>query len=406
MWTTFLNTVRCQLRRPSMLVWVFAFPVILSTIFVFMFSSLSTDGVPDAVRVAVVRDEAWDASTFSAVVDALSGASGEKAGTDAGADDALLEVHAAKDEKTAQKLLDRGDVLGIYAVDGQGEPSLTLAATAPSGLSQSVFEADCSILDSIASSYSQNAALIKTVAGEDPAALSDSGRIERTLGLGADVKQVRLTHGTPDEGVRYYYALLGMAALMAAQGAAVAVVELHPGESEVGARVCVSGTSRVRRFVGALAGSWVVSMLGLALAFAFMRLVAGVDFGGRDGLCVLGLATSSLLATGIGAAVGVLPLRGGIKARTGALTALSCLASLFAGLYGEGAMQLSDNLARAVPISVWVNPARLITDQFYSLYYYDSLAPFALRALVCVGAAAVLLLVASVATLRSGYEYR
>ena len=29
MLTTFLNTLRTQLRRPDMLVWVFAFPVIL-----------------------------------------------------------------------------------------------------------------------------------------------------------------------------------------------------------------------------------------------------------------------------------------------------------------------------------------------------------------------------------------
>lgn len=395
MWTTFLNTVRRQLRRPSMLVWVFAFPVILSTIFVFMFSSLSTDGVPDAVRVAVVRDTAWDESTFSQVVDAL-----------AGADDALLKVHAAKDAKAARALLDRGDVLGVYSVDAQGEPSLLLRSSAPAGLSDTVFAADRSILDSVASSYRQNEALIASVAEDDPAALADPSALKRALGLDMGVKQVRLTHGTPDECVRYYYALLGMAALMAAQGAAIAVVELRPGESELGARVCASGTSRVSQLLGALAGSWLVSLLGLGLAFAFMRLVAGVDFGGRDLLCIAGLATSSLLATGIGAAVGVLPLRGGVKSRTGILTALSCLASLFAGLYGEGAMQLSDSLAKAVPASVWINPARLITDQFYCLYYYDSLAPFALRAGACVGIAAALLLIAAAVTLRSSHEYR
>ena len=54
MLTTFLNTLRTQLRLPGMLVWVFAFPVILCTIFLFMFSGLSTDGVPDPVPVAVV----------------------------------------------------------------------------------------------------------------------------------------------------------------------------------------------------------------------------------------------------------------------------------------------------------------------------------------------------------------
>ena len=54
MLTTFLNTLRTQLRRPGTLVWVLAFPIILCTIFLFMFSGLSTDGMPDPVPVAVV----------------------------------------------------------------------------------------------------------------------------------------------------------------------------------------------------------------------------------------------------------------------------------------------------------------------------------------------------------------
>ena len=62
MLTTFLNTLRTQLRRPDTLVWVFAFPVILCTIFLVMFSGLSTDGVPDTVPVAVVADSNWRGS--------------------------------------------------------------------------------------------------------------------------------------------------------------------------------------------------------------------------------------------------------------------------------------------------------------------------------------------------------
>ena len=205
--------------------------------------------------------------------------------------------------------------------------------------------------------------------------------------------------------MRYYYALLGMAALMAAQSAAIAVTQLQPGEGGLGARLCASGTGRMHMLLGALLGSWAVSTLALGLAFAFMRLVARIDFGGRDALCLLGLATSSLLATAIGTAIGAAPLRGGTKSRAGMVTALSCLASLFAGLYGEGAMQLSDSLAQAWPPSVWVNPARLITDQFYALYYYDSLAPFALRAAVCVAASVALMGVVAALTVRSSHEH-
>lgn len=392
MLTTFLNTLRTQLRRPDMLVWVFAFPVILCTIFLFMFSGFSTDGVPDPVPVVVVTDSNWRGSSFSQVVDALSGRS---------ADEALLDVTEAASADEARGVVEEGQAVGYLAVDAAGTPSLALARDAAGGLASSAFEADRSILDAVTSSYVRNEALVKAIAQKDPSVLSDPAALTRALGLSSGIERVRLTHGTPDETVRYYYALLGMAALMAAQSAAIAVTQLQPGEGGLGARLCASGTGRMRMLLGALLGSWAVSMLGLGLAFAFMRLVARIDFGGRDALCLLGLATSSLLATAIGAA----PLRGGAKSRAGMVTALSCLASLFAGLYGEGAMQLSDSLAQAWPPSAWVNPARLITDQFYALYYYDSLAPFALRAAACVAASVALMGVVAALTVRSSHEH-
>ena len=302
-------------------------------------------------------------------------------------------------------MVETGQAVGYLAVDAAGTPSLALAQGAAGGLASSAFEADRSILDAVTSSYVRNEALVKAIAQKDPSALSDPAALARALGLSSGIERVRLTHGTPDETVRYYYALLGMAALMAAQSAVIAVTQLQPSEGGLGARLCASGTGRMRMLLGALLGSWAVSMLGLGLAFAFMRLVARIDFGGRDALCLLGLATSSLLATAIGAAIGAAPLRGGAKSRAGMVTALSCLASLFAGLYGEGAMQLSDSLAQAWPPSVWVNPARLITDQFYALYYYDSLAPFALRAAACVAASVALMGVVAALTVRSSHEH-
>ena len=392
MLTTFLNTLRTQLRRPGTLVWVLAFPVILCTIFLFMFSGLSTDGVPDPVPVAVVADSNWHGSSFSQVVDALSGRS---------TGEALLDVTEVASAGEARGVVEAGQAVGYLAVDAAGTPSLALAQNAAGG----AFEADRSILDAVTSSYVRNEALVKAIAQKDPSVLSDPAALARALGLSSGIERVRLTHGTPDETVRYYYALLGLAALMAAQSAAIAVTQLQPSEGGLGARLCASGTGRMHMLLGALLGSWAVSTLALSLAFAFMRLVARIDFGGRDALCLLGLATSSLLATAIGAAIGAAPLRGGAKSRAGMVSALSCLASLFAGLYGEGAMQLSDSLAQAWPPSVWVNPARLITDQFYALYYYDSLAPFALRAAVCVAASVALMGVVAALTVRSSHEH-
>ena len=189
--------------------WVFAFPVILCTIFLFMFSGLSTDGVPDPVPVAVVADSNWRGSSFSQVVDALSGRS---------TGEALLDVTETASAAEAQGMVEAGQAVGYLAVDAAGTPSLTLAQDAAGGLASGAFEADRSILDAVTSSYVRNEALVKAIAQKDPSVLSDPVALARALGLSSGIERVRLTHGTPDETVRYYYALLGMAALMAAPG--------------------------------------------------------------------------------------------------------------------------------------------------------------------------------------------
>ena len=87
--------------------------------------------------------------------------------------------------------------------------------------------------------------------------------------------------------------------------------------------------------------------------------------------------------------MGTLP-KTSLSIKVGILTGLTCFLSLFAGLYGEPCMQLADEVARNFPVLAALNPAKVITDAFYCLYYYDSLAPFAGKALTLVAMAAVL----------------
>ena len=57
MFNTIITTLKTLLRRPSTWVWGAIFPIALSTMFMFMFANLSSDGKIDPVPVAVVADE-------------------------------------------------------------------------------------------------------------------------------------------------------------------------------------------------------------------------------------------------------------------------------------------------------------------------------------------------------------
>lgn len=444
MWTTFKATVRTLLLTPSAVVWTLIFPIVLATVFNFMFEPMRSTGSVEAVEVAVV-DDAWENSPFSQVVDTLSEA-----------DEPLLAVHPVATEQEARELIAEGSVAGAYIVDAAGNegnaeqsgsdeldaidaagpadaagaasgsgaaagssdvstatPTASDAGTlriilAPAGSgtsSDASYDINRAILESVATSYLQRVALIEDLAAHDPAALSDPTTVQNALGLGVSVREVSLTNAQPDSMVRFYYALLGMASIFAAQLAGESVWRLQPTSSAAGARRAVSGTSRMRLLIPTIGACWAVSTTFLAIAFGYICLTAHIDFSGREGLCLVGIAASSLLSCGIGALVGALPGRMGSDSRRGILTALTCLLSLFAGLYGESTMELADTVAHVFPAATWLNPVCLIRDLFYTVYYYDTLVPFSLRLAACAGIAAVLLAVSAACMRRSAHEH-
>ena len=399
MGTSFLVSVKSLVRTPSVIVWVLAFPLIMSAIFLFMFSGMRTDGVVDPVPVALVApvDEKDDASagSFTQVVDALA-EPGE---------DRLLDLRRVRTADEAEVLLASGEIDGYFEIASDGAPALTVGSAYTLSSVDGETAVNRTILETVASSYVQSRALLEEVAQRDSAALADPAAVADALGIHVAVEQAQITHARPEEIVRYYYALLGMSTLMASQAGMLAVAYAQPGVSALGARRAVSGTSRLRQLAGCVLGAWAVSTVALALAFAFLRLVAGVDFGGREGLALVSVAVCALLATALGACVGALPLSAGISARSGILTALTCVLSLFAGLYGTAAMELADNLAHTLPWTSWVNPTKLVCDTFYALYYYTSLAPFAARLAACVAGALALLAVAGAIFRRQSYEH-
>lgn len=298
MFNTIIITVKTLLRRPSTWVWGAVFPIALSTMFMFMFANLSSDGTVDPVPVAVVADEAWDASTFKDVATSLA-----KEG-----DDQLLEIHECDGAADANRALKAGEVAGIYTVDDAGTPKLTLLSSYDSSRATSVLT-DRSILETVASSYTQNAELMAQIAQDNPAALADPEAVARALSLEGGTRRVSLTRTTPDGTVIYYYALFGLVAMMSAEFAALSVVDLQPNLSGLGARRCVGGLSKTASLAGIFVGSWLVSFASMTIAIGYVRLVVGIDFGGREGLCLLGGAASALAATGLGFLWARFPLR-------------------------------------------------------------------------------------------------
>lgn len=389
MWNVFKGALTVLTRKRELFVWSLAFPIILSTMFMFMFSNLDDATAFDPVPTAVVADSAYEGSAFADVIDEL-GAAG---------DDQLLDVRSYATADEARAALFAGDVQGVISLDAEGTPLLVVS---PNSGGLGVEQIGRTILNTVVDTYVRNADLIAGIAKDNPLALADPSRIEDALAHGDATVQVSLTHAAPVQSVRYYYALLGMAALFCGQVGMLAICETQPNLSALGARRALGATSRGKTLTATLAASWLISFVCLLVAFLYMRFAVGIDFSGREGLCVAAIAVAALLSTALGTLLGSLPkVSLGVKA--GLLTALTCFLSLFAGLYGEPCMELADSITRNYPVLASINPAKVVTDLFYSLYYYDSLVPFTQKAGILLAMSAVLFAVSALFIRRQRY---
>ena len=204
--------------------------------------------------------------------------------------------------------------------------------------------------------------------------------------------ETTLTHFQPDEIARYYYALLAMSCMMAMGYSISTVAAAQANLSALGIRRTVAPLSRAKQLVAGFLSCWLCSSVALSIALAYIRLACNVSLGGREPAAILAVIIASFMTSSAGTLLGAVPK-------------LSCTLSLFTGLYGGFAMQISDWIARNAPILGTINPAQQVTNLFYDILYYDSYRPFITTCIILLAMSAVFLLAGIAMLRRQRYEH-
>ncbi|MEE0971084.1 MAG: ABC transporter permease [Bifidobacterium ruminantium] len=414
MWQTFLVNLKLHLREKTQLFWLFAFPIILATMFNGMFGNIAESFELHTLDVVVVEDTAWRTSYGAQTL--IDGLSSDSSASDTGgfakvdSDGGSKLVNATKVGSAAQakRLLADGTVQGmLQVVDGRLKLSVSQSTQSSASdvmASSSGLNISLTVLGNIVDLYNRNTDVVTEIAKNNPTALMDSAVTGSIGSANGYTKEIQLTNFKPSGTARYYYALLGMAALMAMSFAINAVTMTQANLSALGIRRSVSPLPKLRQLLAGFLSSWLCSFLSLTVAMLYIRFGCRISLGGREWAAVGACLVASFAASAFGTLLGALP-KIPTGAKHGLCTALACILSLFSGLYGQFAMQLSDQIAQHAPVLSLINPAQQITNLFYDILYYDNFKPFfttagilAAMSLVCLAAATVLLR-------RQRYEY-
>lgn len=409
MWTTFLTVLKVNLRNKAALFWMVLFPIVLATLFTGVFGNLEKGYSVTPVPMAVVQDANWKkAAATQMFVDALAGnSSAANADDDGTARVQLLTVTATDSVDGAKRLLADGTAKGYLTADNAGRIGITLgrdtAFSAGDSVNGSALSITLAALDTVIDRYNRTDAVTRQTLVNNPQALM-SQTFWNAVGSGSMTREVTLTNFKPDAMARYYYALLGMACLNALGYAADSVNMAQANLSALGIRRSVSPLHRSSQLLAGFLACWLCSFVALAVALAYTRYVCGVEIGGREPAAVLAVAVASFMASSAGSLLGAIP---GLSAsvKSGLVSAISCSLSLFTGLYGGFAMELSDWIARHAPVLAAINPAQQVVNLFYSLMYYDGYGPFLRTCGTLLAMSAVFLAAGTVMLRRQRYEH-
>ena len=396
MWNSFLINVKTSIRNTSSLFWVLAFPVILAALMLGIMSNLQDGYSAEAQHFAIVSDANWKASLGAdELVSSLS--KKPKAGTD---ETQLLIPTTVASRAEADTRLDSQKDIGYLYAGSDGRVNMVLSDREAANIQSDSTASEgitVSILSASLVSFNQANSAKAAMALPNTQILLQSGQQTYT-------KQIRLTHINPSMTAPYFFAVLAMACLIGASTAAEMIARTQPNLSALGARRASSPSPKWRQAAGAFLASWLFSAVSLLVAYIFVRTVCGVQTGSRDPIALIAIAVGTFMATAFGSMMGAIP-KLSTETKVGLVIGIDCTLSAFIGLYGSLAMDLNNAIQEHAPIFHLLNPIKQVSNLFYDIVYYDSLAPFARTCGILAIMAAVFLAICGLFLRKQRYEY-
>ena len=347
----FFNRLKCTVRDKELIFWTLIFPLVLATFFNLAFSGISKAEVFNAVDIAVIDNEQYQKDIdFKNFIEQHS-----KDDPDSDNDVKLFNVKVVSEEE-AHRLLDNNEIVGYVTY---GNP--IRLAVKNSGFEQT-------IIKEIFDQYSQTVSSVITIVKHHPSALQN-GLAEDVGKRWSFTREVQIgTKGKPDTTVNYFYTLIAMSCFYGAFFGLKEVTDIQANLTKRAARLNVAPVHKLKALTAGLLAGVLVSFAEIILLLCYLVFVFKIDFGNQMGFILLTGIAGCGAGISFGALLGSSNKKGeGVK--TAILIVSTMTASFLAGMMFD---KMKYIVQQNVPILSYINPIALITDAFYSLYYYDT----------------------------------
>ncbi len=364
----FKYTLKILFKNKMLIFWTFAFPIILGTFFQMAFSDIEKNEKLDIIDIAIVNNQEFkDNTIYRESFKALS---------DKESENRLFSIQYVTEEK-AQNLLSDDKIIGYFLLKDDN-PKVVVGT---SDINQTILKF---VVEEISSKLEimRNVANLKIEEEKKNMPLGDMGNynslyasvygqvMEMSKENNTNIKNISSNHLSYT--MIEFYTLIAMACLYSGILSMFAMNQSLANMTTTGKRMAVSPTSKRKIILSSVLASYLTSLIGIFLLFLYTIFVLHVDYGNQI-LYIILLAFAGSLA---GLSLGVVTsccFKVSDNTKTGIIISITMLGCFLSGMMGITMKYIVD---KNIPIVNKLNPANMITDGFYSLYYYDTLDRF------------------------------
>ena len=358
----FKYSLKTLFKNKMLIFWTFAFPIILGTFFNMAFADVINKEKLDIIDIAIIDNEDYQNNKiFKTAFESLS---------DENSEDQMFNTKLLDEEK-AKEMLNKEEIVGYLKMQGN-DPKLVFQKN---GVNQTIFKY---VVEEIV----QRSSIVENISKDEIKKQIEQGNyavdaesiVKRVINETSNT-EIEFEN-TANKNLNYmmieFYTLIAMTCLYGGILGMVAINQTLPNMSNKGKRVAVAPTKKGTIILSSLLAGYVAQLLGLVILFAYTIFALKVDYGEHTGLVILLAMIGSLTGLSMGVAVGTLSKKSE-GAKSGILIAITMTGCFFAGMMGVTLKYVID---KGMPIINKINPANMITDGFYSLYYYNTLDRF------------------------------
>jgi len=346
----FLYRFKCLIRDKQVMFWIFMFPILLATLFKMAIPDVGNLEKFEPIDIAVVSNiEYQESDVFKSALSSVSDKASDS--------DLMFNVKVTTLEE-ANELLINNKIKGYILMDNG--PKVIVKE---SGFSQT-------ILKGFISNYLQITSQYGNILEANPVAVQNF--MSEIADNKSYIKEVSSASASPNNSLVYYYALIAMTCLYGGMLGTKEVINIQANQSAQGARVSLAPTNKLKVFASSILAATVIQILIILFLLVFLKFALNIDFGNQLAYVLLTVVAGSFVGVSFGAMIGSVII-GRETLKSGILISVTMLCSFLSGMMW---LDMKYIVTNKFPIMAYINPANVISDAFYALYYYDTYTRF------------------------------